>query len=176
MPLASIKHWFSGAIVDKPEIMAVTFNDYFTSIVLYCIVYSYLYSASHGVSQTEALSVHLSSRKKVRLQARERETRKGGRENKRAKRKREVIPEWRTNREKCPSVGHGCPTTRHEKIMALGRAETLLAGISRSDHFFRPSFWNPAAQFLNCGLDYSSRDYFVYSLYSQHPLFSSWLR
>ena len=43
--------------------------------VLYCIVYRYLYSASHGVSQTEALSVHFSSRKKVRLK--EREMRKG---------------------------------------------------------------------------------------------------
>jgi len=34
-------------------------------------LYRYLYSASHGVSQTEALSVHFSSRKKVRLKARE---------------------------------------------------------------------------------------------------------
>jgi len=34
--------------------------------LLYCIVYRYLYSASHGVSQTDALSVHFSSRKKVR--------------------------------------------------------------------------------------------------------------
>jgi len=34
---------------------------------LYCIVYRYLYSASHGVSQREAFSVHFSSRKKVRL-------------------------------------------------------------------------------------------------------------
>ena len=41
----------------------------------YCIVYKYLYSASHGVSQTEALSVHFSSRKKLRLRARQ--TRKG---------------------------------------------------------------------------------------------------
>jgi len=36
----------------------------------YCIVYRYLYSASHGVSQTEALSVYFSFRKKVRLKER----------------------------------------------------------------------------------------------------------
>ena len=89
---------------------------------LYCIVYRYLYSASHGVSQPEATSVHFSSTKKVRLKARERRW-KGSRENKRAKRWREVIPEWRTNRSKRPSVVHGCPNTGHEKIMALGRAE-----------------------------------------------------
>jgi len=41
--------------------------------VLYCIVYRYLYSASRGVSQTEALfqcilvPVHFSSMKKVKL-------------------------------------------------------------------------------------------------------------
>src|SRR6218665_1009671 len=40
--------------------------------VLYFIVYRYLFSASHGVSQTKALSVHFSSRKKVRLNARRR--------------------------------------------------------------------------------------------------------
>jgi len=47
--------------------------------LLYCIVYRCLYSASHGINQTEALSVHFSSRKKVRLKAteRERETRIG---------------------------------------------------------------------------------------------------
>ena len=50
----------------------------------YCIVYKYLYSASHGVSQTEALSVHFSSKKKVRLKARERRGNES-RENKRAK-------------------------------------------------------------------------------------------
>src|SRR6218665_212625 len=43
-----------------------------------CIVYRYLYSASHGVSQTEAHSVHFSSRKKVRLKARERERERRG--------------------------------------------------------------------------------------------------
>ena len=32
-------------------------------------------------------------------------------------------PELRTNKSYGPSVGHGCPNTRHEKIMALGRAE-----------------------------------------------------
>ena len=37
------------------------------------IVYRYLYSASNSVSQT----VHFSSRKRVRLKTRERETRKG---------------------------------------------------------------------------------------------------
>src|SRR6218665_1196824 len=49
--------------------------------LLYCIVYRYLYSASHSVSQTEALSVHFSSRKKVRLTVRERinEHKGGGR-------------------------------------------------------------------------------------------------
>ena len=29
-----------------------------------------------------------------------------------------------TNRSKRHNVGRGCPNTRHEKIMALGRAET----------------------------------------------------
>jgi len=58
---------------------------------LYCIVYRHLYSASHGVNQTEALAVHFSSRKKVRLKARESRG-KGSRENKRAKMRR-VIPE-----------------------------------------------------------------------------------
>jgi len=43
---------------------------------MYCIVYRYLYSTSYGVSQTEALSGLFSSRKKVRLKAREREMRK----------------------------------------------------------------------------------------------------
>jgi len=38
---------------------------------MYCIVYRYLYSASHSVSQTEVLSVHFSSRTKVRPKARE---------------------------------------------------------------------------------------------------------
>jgi len=38
--------------------------------VLYCVLYKYLYSASYGKSQTEALSVHFSSRKKVRLKTR----------------------------------------------------------------------------------------------------------
>ena len=41
------------------------------------IVYRYLYSASHSVSQTKALSVHFSSRKKVRLKARERDKERG---------------------------------------------------------------------------------------------------
>jgi len=45
-------------------------------MVFYCVVYRYLYSASHGVSQTEALSVHFSSRKKVRLK-RERDDERG---------------------------------------------------------------------------------------------------
>ena len=44
---------------------------------MYCIVYGYLYSASHGVSQTKALSVHFSSRKEVRLKARERDKKRG---------------------------------------------------------------------------------------------------
>src|SRR6218665_3703293 len=43
------------------------------TVLNYCIVYRYLYSASHGISQTEALSVHFSCRKKVRLKARERQ-------------------------------------------------------------------------------------------------------
>jgi len=60
--------------------------------ILYCIVYRHLYSASHYISQTEALSVHFSSRKKVRLEARERQG-KGSRENKQVKRRREAIPE-----------------------------------------------------------------------------------
>src|SRR6218665_3820789 len=55
----------------------------------YCIVYRYLYSASRGVSKTEALSVHFSSRKKVRLKARERRG-KGSREIIRANRRSEV--------------------------------------------------------------------------------------
>ena len=38
---------------------------------MYCIVYRHLYSASHGICQTEALSVHFSSRKKVRLKTKE---------------------------------------------------------------------------------------------------------
>jgi len=41
-------------------------------IKLYCIVYRYLYSVSHGISQTEALAVGLSSKKRVRLKTRER--------------------------------------------------------------------------------------------------------
>jgi len=41
--------------------------------MLYCIVYRYLNSASHGISQTEALSEHFSSRKKVRLKTREKQ-------------------------------------------------------------------------------------------------------
>src|SRR6218665_2915951 len=44
---------------------------------VYFIVYRYLHSASHGVSQAEALSVHFSSRKKVRLKARERDEERG---------------------------------------------------------------------------------------------------
>src|SRR6218665_2518035 len=59
---------------------------------LFCIVYRYFYSASHFVSQTEALSVHFSYRKKARLKARERQG-KGSRENKRARMWREVLPE-----------------------------------------------------------------------------------
>jgi len=47
-------------------------------IVSYCIVYRYFRS----VSQTEALSVHFSSRRKVKLKARERETRKGEQQEK----------------------------------------------------------------------------------------------
>jgi len=43
----------------------------------YCIVYRYLYSASHGVSQTESLLVHFSSRKKVSLKGRERDEERG---------------------------------------------------------------------------------------------------
>ena len=39
-----------------------------------------------------------------------------------------MIPEWRTNRSKGPSVGHGCPNIRHEKIIALGKAETAERG------------------------------------------------
>jgi len=50
-------------------------------IVLNCIVYRYLYSVSHSVSQTEALSMHFSSRKNVRLKASERRG-KGSREDK----------------------------------------------------------------------------------------------
>ena len=85
---------------------------------LYCIIYRYLYRTSHSVSQTE----YFSSRKKVRLKTRERRG-KRRRENNWGKRRKEAIPEWRTNRSKGPGVGHGCPNTRHEKIMALGRAE-----------------------------------------------------
>jgi len=33
-----------------------------------------------------------------------------------------------TNRSKGPGVGHGCPNTRHEKIMALDKAETAERG------------------------------------------------
>jgi len=58
-------------------VSSVTFN----AGHVYCIVYRYLYSTSHDASQTEALSVHFSSRKKVRLKARERRG-KGSRENK----------------------------------------------------------------------------------------------
>src|SRR6218665_2508136 len=64
---------------------------------MYCIVYRLLYSAFHGMSQTEAPSVHFSYRKKVRLKTRERQE-KGSRENRRVKRRRKVIPERRTNR------------------------------------------------------------------------------
>jgi len=66
-----------------------------TETPLYCIVlYIDIYIALLTVSKTEALSVHFSSRKKIRLKARERERRgKGSRENKRVKRRREVIPE-----------------------------------------------------------------------------------
>ena len=39
-----------------------------------------------------------------------------------------MIPERGTNRSKGPSVGHGCPNMRQEKIMALGRAETAERG------------------------------------------------
>ena len=42
---------------------------------MYCIVYRNLYSDSHGISQTEVLSMHFSSRKKVRQG--EKEMRKG---------------------------------------------------------------------------------------------------
>src|SRR6218665_1128429 len=51
-------------------------------IVGYCrpIIYKYFNSASHGVSQSEALSVHFRSRKKVRLKAKERRG-NGSREN-----------------------------------------------------------------------------------------------
>jgi len=54
----------------------------FTDGIVSCIVYRYLYSASQGVSQTEALSVHFGSRKKVRLTCKARERRgKGSRYN-----------------------------------------------------------------------------------------------
>ena len=47
-------------------------------MIVYCIVYRYLCSASHGVSQTEALSVHFSSRKNLGgLKARERDEDRG---------------------------------------------------------------------------------------------------
>jgi len=39
-----------------------------------------------------------------------------------------VIPEWRTSRSNGPSEGHVSPNTRHENIMALGRAETSEIG------------------------------------------------
>jgi len=42
--------------------------------------------------------------------------------------KREVIPDRRTYRSKGPSVGHGCPNTMHERIMALGREDTAERG------------------------------------------------
>jgi len=72
-------------------------------------------------------SVHFRFRKKVRLKARERRE-KGSRENKRAKRRREVISEKRTNRSKGSSVGHHSPNTRHRKIIALGRPERAERG------------------------------------------------
>jgi len=59
---------------------------------LHHIVYRHLYSASQGVNQTQELSVHISSRKKVRLKARERQG-KGSKENRRAKRRKGAIPE-----------------------------------------------------------------------------------
>src|SRR6218665_946067 len=37
--------------------------------LVFRIVYRYLYSTSYGISQTQALSVHFSSRKEVRLKA-----------------------------------------------------------------------------------------------------------
>ena len=58
--------------------------------ILCWIVYQYKYSASHGISQTEALSVYFSSRKKVRLKARERQG-KGNKENRGTKKRREEI-------------------------------------------------------------------------------------
>jgi len=48
-----------------------------TSHILYCIAYRYLYSASYGISQTKALSVHFSSSKKERLNSRERDKERG---------------------------------------------------------------------------------------------------
>jgi len=58
--------------------------------LLYRVVFRNLYSASRGVSQTEALSEHFSFRKKIRLKARERQG-EGSRENKRAKMRREEL-------------------------------------------------------------------------------------
>jgi len=58
-----------------------------STMMMYCIVYRYLYSAFHSISQIEALSVHFSSRKNVRLR-RERD------KEKRAER----IKEWRGGR------------------------------------------------------------------------------
>ena len=39
---------------------------------MYCIVYRYLYSTCHGISQTETHSVYFSSRKKARESDKER--------------------------------------------------------------------------------------------------------
>jgi len=52
-----------------PEIRSMMKRSIVLYLVLFYIVYRYLCSASpsHDVSQTEALSVHFSSRKKVRL-------------------------------------------------------------------------------------------------------------
>jgi len=65
----------------------------------------YLYSASHIISQTEALSAGISSRKKVRLKTRMRR-RKRSRENRGAKKRREAVPKRRTNRCKGPGLSH----------------------------------------------------------------------
>ena len=62
-------------------------NGRIVSIVLYIDIYIF-----HCISQTETLSVHFSSRKKVRLTTRKRR-RQRSRENKVTKRRREVIPE-----------------------------------------------------------------------------------
>src|SRR6218665_1211998 len=64
--------WTVGSILDYDAKLLLPY-----CIVLCYIVYRYLYSASHGVSQTEALSVHFSSRKKVRRKARERDEERG---------------------------------------------------------------------------------------------------